>query len=213
MKFLLSPILIFLLHLPLSAQTFRPDLHHANSWQIENRKAETLTDSGKKAVRFDRNDGEGFLLLKDYVFSEGIIEFDVKGKNVLQQSFVGVTFHMQDFKSYDVVYFRPFNFMNPDTTRRPRSVQYASMPDYPWPKLRESFPGKYENKVNPVPNPDGWFHVKVAVKGKSIKVYVDHSTTPSLEVESLSKFSTGKIGLWAGPESDPSFANLEITPY
>ncbi|KAA0990069.1 family 16 glycoside hydrolase [Dyadobacter aurulentus] len=212
MKILLASCLIFLLHLHVSAQTIRPDLHKADLWETSNREVQTVTDGGKKAVKFNVNEKEGFMILKDYNFTNGTIEFDVKGKNVLQQSFVGVTFHFQDTKTQDVVYFRPFNFMNADTVRRPRSVQYASMPDYPWPKLRESFPGKYENKVNPVPNPDGWFHVKIIVAGKAIKVYVDHSPKPSLEVESLSKFTTGKIGLWAGPMSDPSFANFEITP-
>jgi hypothetical protein len=212
MKILLTFVTLLLGVFPAVAQTIRPDLHKSELWEITNRKVEKFTDGDKKAIKFDQNDDEGFMILKDYNFSEGTIEFDVKGKNVLQQSFVGVTFHMQDLKRSDVLYFRPFNFMNPDTIRRPRSVQYSSLPEYPWPKLRESFPGKYENKVNPVPNPDDWFHVKITVAGKSIKVYVENASTPSLEVESLSKFTTGKIGLWAGPLSDPSFANLEITP-
>ncbi|MCE6993037.1 family 16 glycoside hydrolase [Dyadobacter sp. CY323] len=211
MKFLLATILVFITSLPSLAQTIRPDLHDLNIWEVQNRKVEAFTDGDKKAIRFSVAEDEGFMLLKGYTFSEGSIEFDVKGKNVLQQSFIGVAFHVQDFKTNEVVYFRPFNFMNPDTVRRPRSVQYTSMPDNPWPKLRESFPGKYENKVNPVPNPDDWFHVRITVSGKLIKVYVDNSPTPSLEVESLSKFTTGKIALWAGPMSDPSFANFQIT--
>ena len=88
--------------------------------------------------------------------------------------------------------------MNPDTIRRPRSVQYMSLPDYPWPKLREATPGKYENKVTPVPNPDDWFHAKITVEGKNIKVYVNNSIKPSLEVEKLTQTTNGKVGLWFG---------------
>ncbi|NIJ55322.1 hypothetical protein [Dyadobacter arcticus] len=212
MKILLASLLVLLASLSGLSQTLRPDLHKPDLWEINNRKVETFTDGDKKAVRFDVAEEEGFMLLKDYTFSEGTIEFDAKGKNVLQQSFVGITFYVQDFKTNDVVYFRPFNFMNPDTVRRPRSVQYVSMPNYPWEKLRADSPGKYENRVNPVPNPDGWFHAKITVIGKSIKVYVNNSPKPSLEVETLGKFTSGKIGFWAGPMSDPSFANLEITP-
>jgi hypothetical protein len=68
------------------------------------------------------------LILSGIDFSNGVIEFDVKGKNVVQQSFVGVAFHHQDEKTFDAVYFRPFNFSNPDTARRRRAVQYISMP-------------------------------------------------------------------------------------
>src|SRR5215217_2961219 len=112
MKILLASCLIFLLHLHVSAQTFRPDLHKADLWEIQNREVQTVTDGGKKVVQFNANEKEGFMILKDYNFTNGTIEFDVKGKNVLQQSFVGVTFHFQDMKTQDVVYFRPFNFMN-----------------------------------------------------------------------------------------------------
>jgi hypothetical protein len=212
MKILLASLLVFAVTVPAVAQTIRPDLHKPDLWEINNRSVETFTDGDKKAVRFSVAKEDGFMILKGYTFSEGTIEFDVKGKNVLQQSFVGITFHGQDFKTHEVVYFRPFNFMNPDTVRRPRSVQYVSMPEHPWEKLRENFPGKYENRVSPVPDPSGWFHAKITVAGKSIKVYVNNSPKPSLEVESLGQFTSGQIGLWAGPLSDPSFANLEITP-
>ncbi len=87
------------------------------------------------------------MILKNPDFSNGAIKFDVKGKNVVQQSFVGFAFHRQDEKTYDAIYFRPFNFTSTDTARRLRSVQYISMPGYSWEKLRETFPGKYENKV------------------------------------------------------------------
>src|SRR5207253_5971231 len=137
--------------------------------------------------------------------------FDVKRKNVLQQSFVGFAFHVQDEKTYDAVYFRPFNFANPDTARRRRSVQYISAPAYPWEKLRESFPGKYENNVDPVPDPDGWFHAKIVVNGKHISVFVNNALKPSLEVEKLTNTTKGGIALWVGNNSGGSFANVTIT--
>ena len=84
------------------------------------------------------------------------------------------------------------------------------MPEYEWDKLREAFPGKYENKVNPVPNGDEWFHCKITVKDKVISVYVNNSTKPSLVVNKLTNSSKGKIGLWVENGSDASFANLEI---
>ena len=130
----------------------------------------------------------------------------------MQQSFVGFAFHIQDEKTYDAIYFRPFNFMNADTTRRWRAVQYISHPVYTWDKLRQDHPGKYENKVNPVPQPEGWFHVKIVVEGSDVKVFVNNAPTPSLAVKKIATVSKGQFGFWVGNGSDGSFANLVITP-
>lgn len=193
------------------AQVVKPDLQNLGELKVINRSAEALNEDDKKAIRISEAANEGFVILKGIEFSNGTIEFDVKGKNVVQQSFVGIAFHGQDEKTYDAVYFRPFNFVNPDTARRHRAVQYVSMPDYPWEKLRETFPGKYENKVNPVPDPDGWFHAKIIVNGKKVAVFVDNAATPCLEVEKLTNTSKGGVALWVGNNSGGSFANVSIT--
>src|SRR6266487_2108668 len=192
----------------LQAQTIKPDLQDLSKWNIINRKVEAVNEDGKKAIRFNEVPNDGLLILKGIEFSNGTIEFDVKGRNVVQQSFVGIAFHGQDEKTYDAVYLRPFNFMNPDTIRRPRSVQYVSMPEYPWEKLRETYAGKYENRVNPVPDPDGWFHVKIVVDGKKVSAFVNNAQSPSLQVEKLSNTKTGSLALWVGDNSGGSFANL-----
>ena len=195
----------------LQAQILKPELQDLSKWTTINRSVVAIDDNGKKAVRINEVPNDGQVILKGIQFSNGTIDVDIKGKNVLQQSFVGIAFHGIDEKTYDAIYFRPFNFMNVDTIRRWRAVQYISMPDYPWEKLREKFPGKYENKVNPVPDPDGWFHAKIVVDGKKITVYVNGAQTPRLEVEKLTSTTTGSIALWVGNNSGGSFANLVIT--
>src|SRR4051812_2448149 len=60
---------------------------------------------------------QGLYWLTGAGFSEGIIEVDLRGKNILLKSFLGIAFHGVDSSSYDVVYFRPFNFRNQDTVR------------------------------------------------------------------------------------------------
>lgn len=195
----------------LQAQTIKPDLQDISKWSIINRKAEAVNEDARKAVRLNELPNEGLLILKGIEFSNGTIEFDVKGRNVIQQSFVGIAFHEQGEKSYESVYFRPFNFANPDTTRRSHSVQYISMPDYPWEKLRETSPGKYENKVNPVPDPDGWFHAKIIVDGEKVSAFVNNAQSPTLLVERLNNTTTGGLALWVGNNSGGSFANLTIS--
>jgi hypothetical protein len=194
------------------AQQIKPNFQDLNKWNIINRTAVAVNEDGKNAIRINEVPNDGQMVLKGIEFSNGTIEVDIKGKNVLQQSFVGIAFHGVDDKTYDAIYFRPFNFMNADTVRRWRAVQYISVPDYPWEKLREKFPGKYENKVNPVPDPDGWFHVKIVVDGKKITTYVNDAQTPSLVVEKLTSTTTGMIALWVGNNSGGAFANLVIIP-
>ena len=186
----------------------KPDLKNSSLWIIYDKP----TPIWKDTIVVNKTEAEGMILLKDFEMANGTIEFDLKGQNLLQQSFIGIAFNVQNSKTYEHVYFRPFNFMNADTARRSRAVQYASLPDSPWPKLRESFPGKYENKVKPVPDPDGWFHAKVVIERPFIRVYVNNNTEPSLVIESLAPTRAGKVGLWTGPSTLGSFTNLVITP-
>jgi len=194
----------------LYSQTYKPDLQDKAQISTKGRSTKNIDVNGKKGLRIEEGEGSSVMILNDIIFSNGTVEFDCKGRNVIGQSFLGLAFHIQNDSTYDVLYFRPFNFSNPDTIRRWRAVQYVSLPGYEWDKLRKEFPGKYENKVNPVPNGDEWFHCKITVRDKQISVYVNNSTKPSLVVSKLTTTSKGKIGLWIENGSDANFANVEI---
>jgi hypothetical protein len=195
----------------LYSQAIEPDLQHETQWTLINRTATPIDNNGKKAISLNEMAANGMMLLKGTDFSNGIIELDIKGSNKFQQSFVGFAFHCQDAKTYEAVYFRPFNFKAEDALRRSHAVQYISMPDYDWEKLRNTFPGRYENKIAPAPGADDWFHVKIAVKGKQVAVFVNGDQQAALEVEKLSTNSNGGLALWVGNSSAGSFANLTIT--
>lgn len=152
---------------------------------------------------------KGVLWFKTFSFDEGVIDIDLRGKNVFLQSFLGIAFHGIDSLNYDVIYFRPFNFRHPDSLRRKWSVQYMSLPDYPYDKLRKDKPGIYENSVTPVPDPVDWFHARVVIKEQWITVYVNHNELPSLHVHLLNDWKGGKFGLWDDGLSG-DFANLRI---
>lgn len=162
-------------------------------------------------LKLDEKPGVGIVWFDAFRFSEGTIEFDVQGKDVLQQSFVGIAFHGQHDSIYDAVYFRPFNFKAADAVRKSHAVQYISMPGNDWPTLREKHPGQYEQPVSPTPDPNGWFHVKVVVKGNNIKVYVENSATPCLNVNKLNTRKEGLAGVWAGNSSGGAWRNLVIS--
>lgn len=153
----------------------------------------------------------GLLWLNGSQFGNGTIEFEVKGTAVQGQSFVGMAFHGQDNTTFDAVYFRPFNFLNPE--RKGHSVQYISLPGNDWQKLRGEFPGRYEDPVEPVPDPvNGWFHVRITVSYPNIKVYVNHASRPTMEVQQLSSRKQGRIGFWVGNGSEGWFRNLTVIP-
>jgi hypothetical protein len=52
-------------------------------------------------------------------------------------------------------------------------VQYISHPAYAWQKLRAERPGKYEQAVTPVPDPNGWFRARIAVASPKVSVFVE----------------------------------------
>jgi hypothetical protein len=78
--------------------------------------------------------------------------------------------------------------------------------------LRAEQPGKYEQAVNPVPDPSGWFHVRVVVASPKVSVFVGDAKEPSLVVNQLSDRKKGLVGLWAGNNSGGEFANFKIVP-
>jgi hypothetical protein len=179
---------------------------------VVNRSVSSLSDGTKKGVRLGEQPGDGVAYLQGIELTNGTIELDVKGKDVQQQSFVGVAFHGVDGTTYDAVYFRPFNFRAEDPARRVRAVQYISHPTYTWQKLRAEQPGKYEQAVNPVPDPNAWFHVRVVVASPNVSVFVADASGPSLVVNQLSDRKKGLVGLWVGNNSGGDFANLKIVP-
>ena len=209
-RFYLLTVLSFF-QFALFSQTIEPNLQDTTKWKVVNRTAESITENGKKVVRFNEVPGNGLMILKGSDFSNGTIELDIKVSNKFQQSFVGFAFHGQDQNTYDAVYFRPFNFKSEDALRRSHAVQYISMPGYDWEKLRNEFPGKYESKIDPAPGADDWFHVKIIVKGKRVTVFVNDAQQAALQVEKLNNNSKGRVGLWLGNNSGGSFANLKIT--
>jgi hypothetical protein len=185
-------------------------LSENNKIEVFNRKVSTFSENDKKGIRFSKNENDGIAWLKHVIFTNGIIEADIKGKDEFQESFVGIAFHGTDNNTLDAIYFRPFNFQSTDSVHKIHAVQYISQPDYPWEVLREKFNGKYEKAVVPSPSGNEWFHVKIIVKYPQITVFVNGNQEPCLSVEKLNNRTSGKIGLWVGNNSDGDFANLQI---
>ena len=179
---------------------------------VTNRTVSSLTDGTRLGLRLTEGPGEGAAYLEGVQFANGTIDLDIRGRDLQGQSFVGVAFHGVDSTTHEAIYFRPFNFLADDSTRRAHAVQYISQPTYTWQKLRTEHPGMYEKPVNPAPDPNGWFHARVVIAGSQVSVFVDGATEPSLVVTRLSDRTTGLVGFWVGNGSGGDFANLKIRP-
>jgi hypothetical protein len=177
-----------------------------------NRTVTRITDGARKGIRVSEAEGEFPIYFSGIDFTNGTIEFDVKGKDVQGASFVGVAFHGVDATTFDGIYFRPFNFKTTDQARVLRAVQYISHPAHPWQKLRADTPGRYEKPVNPVPDPNAWFHARVVVASPKVSVFVNDGKEPCLVVDQLSDRKKGLVGIWVGNGSGGDFANFKILP-
>lgn len=210
MKFRQSIVWLLFLALPIISFAQAPKAYDLQQLLKEKKFTFVLpkpfpkTDAGKQGISFT-----GIAWLNGVEFSTGTIEVDLRGQDFFQRSFIGIVFHGVDTATYDVVYFRPFNFQAEDPVRRIHAVQYMTLPDFPWHKLREEQNGIYEKAIDPAPKATDWFHAKIEVTAEEVKVYVNNATTPSLAVKKLNTHKKGKIGLWnEGLEGD--FANLVI---
>ena len=142
-------------------------------------------------------------------FKTGVIDVDLRGRNVDGESFLGMAFSGKDSNDLECLYFRPFNFRATDSLKKQHMVQYMSLPDHDWKLLRTTSPLVFEQGIQPPPDPNDWFHASIHVSNDSVQVFVNHSKVPSLSVRRFKNHTGDQIGLWCvGLPGD--FNNLEI---
>ena len=105
----------------LIAQTAKPydlqQLLKENKFTLFPPKPFPITDNGKQGIALS-----GVAWFKGVEFSTGTIELDLQGHDFFQNSFIGIAFHGVDSSTYDVIYFRPFNFQAEDPIRKIHAV-------------------------------------------------------------------------------------------
>jgi hypothetical protein len=171
----------------------------------------TPLQGDRRGIHVDAKEGPGVVWIEGSDLGDGTIEADVRGKDVMQQSFVGIAFHRKDDKTYEAVYLRPFNFRAKEPDRHQHAVQYISVPDYDWPRLRKEFPEEFENPVDASLVPTDWVHLRIVVKGAAVQVYAGKVQSPTLEVRKLGSTARGGVGLWVGNNSEGDFADVRVT--
>jgi hypothetical protein len=191
--------------------------------ELHNVKAEPATYLGRGAVRITDAGAEGLddasrlAIVPGSSFQDGTIEVNLTGDTAPDarpefRGFVGIAFRVTaDRSHFECFYLRPKNGRSEDQLQRNHSVQYISMPGFPWNKLRSETPGKYESYVDLVPGQ--WTQVKIQVSGSRARLYVNGAEQPVLIVNDLKQPSTnGSIALWVGPGTIAHFSELKVTP-
>ncbi|WP_343487107.1 hypothetical protein [Allomuricauda sp. d1] len=154
----------------------------------------------KSTMAVKSSNDEGFeILLKDFDFSVGTIEFDVELKG---RGFPGIKFHVDETTgNSETFYLRYFGTLNPISRN---TTQYAAVIDGVnlW-DLTDDYQAAatvFENQ---------WNHIKMVISKNQMKVYVNDMQRAALHVpvlEGLTK--SGKISL----SGNVIYANMKITP-
>lgn len=190
------------------------DLHKlvkTKGLEVYNRDLSLVNETNYQGIRLSKQYGEGIAWLKGNEFSTGTLEFDVRGENIKQHSFVGIAFHGVNDSTFDAIYLRPFQFKETNETLRSHGIQYISLPEFTWRQLRGKFPDVYEHAVDPAPDPNSWVRVRIEIKDTTITTYINNTVQPTLTVHKLTNIKTGKIGFYVADTSGGDFANLVIT--
>ena len=187
-----------------------------------NVKIESVNFKGRKALRVSDaapaglGDEGRLVVLSKTDFQDGVIEVDLTGEpgpNAGEgaRGFVGVAFRVApDQSRFECIYLRPTNGRADDQVRRNHSVQYISVPGFPWHMLRKDFPEKYETYVDVLPSE--WTKVKIDVRGEKARLYVNGVEQPTLLVNDLKQGqSKGAVALWIGTGTVAHFANVRIS--
>lgn len=182
----------------------------ADSVRYQNRQAIRLLESDKSRNTL------GLAIVNGVSLRDGSIEVDVAGKRGPyavpdDRGFIGVAFRVTaSADRFEYIYLRPDNGRAEDQVRRNHSTQYASHPDFPWPRLRKESPERYESYVDL--EPGVWTRMRVVVSGATARLFVHDVSQPALVVSDL-KLGAGEggIALWIGAGTEGFFSNLRVT--
>jgi hypothetical protein len=214
--------LLSAIHLSAQAQkTLALSLDSAAGLEIIGGKAEVTTYRGRQALKMvpavdqQSSDETVMAIVTASDFKNGTIEVEVAGSPRAgapadARGFIGVAFRLQNHGArYEDIYLRPTNGRADDQLRRNHSVQYESVPDFPWFRLRKENPGSYESYADL--DPGSWTRMKIVVSGNGARLYVNGAEQPSLVVNDLKLGeSHGQIALWAHCTTDAYFSNLIV---
>jgi hypothetical protein len=178
-----------------------------------------MSAAERQAAAAQGNSLEQLVVLDGAEFGDGVIEVELSGEAQTElfegaRGFVGIAFRVQpDLRTYDAFYLRPTNGRADDQLRRNHATQYISHPEWPWYRLRQEFPGKYESYVDLVPGE--WTRIRIEVHGEQARLYVHGGAQPVLIINDLKSGANGRgaIALWLDAGTIAHFRDLRLKPW
>jgi len=153
----------------------------AENWEFKPQTVEFLEYKARPAMKILTSSDQ--VILKDFNFSNGTIEYDMEP---LDPQFTSCYFRWKDLKECECFYFRTSAAGNPQAIY---AVQYAPYIDGVnlWDLM-------FHYQTNADFKRNEWNHVKLVVSGKQMRAYVNDLNTSVLEVPILeSNSSSGTL--------------------
>lgn len=148
-------------------------------------------------------------------FRNGSIEADVASflapdAPAYARGFIGLAFRIGDESRFEAIYLRPLNSRADDQVRRNHSIQYFSLPEHDFARLRRESPEKYESYVDITMGE--WIHMRIQVHRSEARLFVNNVREPSLIVTDLKLGSEqhGGVGYWIESGTVGLFRNLQV---
>lgn len=161
----------------------------------------------KQSLLLERTDVDDFACylayLKDYEFTNGIIEFDLFCPQD-NRAFFGFLFRLNTYNEedrYELFYFRAH------ISNQIRSVQYMPVNNgfEHWPDYLDFV----YNSIGEIPCNE-WIHVKADIEGPRAIVYVNDKEV--MTVDNLGRgLSSGSVGVWLGNTPKCYYADFKVT--
>ena len=174
-------------------------------WIRENRIGDAKIDDflGRRSLIIKRG---SHILHSGAEFAEGTIEFDVAPLD--NSRFIAIMFRREGFQNFENIYLRP------EHSGSYQALQYA--PVINGSSTWQLYP-EFNRTIN-IPK-NNWTHVRIDVRANTLKVFINKSTEPALEVERLRGIpEKGKVGFWSrvsetdSQEWATAFSNVSIKP-
>jgi len=162
-------------------------------WQLE--------PGGKIVEHLGRQSLAGAATLKDFIFENGVIEYDVAFTG--DRTFAGVDFRKKSDDNFEHFYIRPHK------SRFADALQYT--PVFNGMSSWQLYSGEGFTSVAVIPYNE-WLHVKLVIAGTQGRVYLGNSQEPALVITDLKQgVSKGALRVWVFPPFNAAFfSNFKV---
>lgn len=166
-------------------------------WEFQDGKVTFEEHKGVKAMKLAPRSGQ--VILKDVIFKDGIIEFDIEPSAA--EFGESIYFHRKDANEQEIVYLRMSRVGNKLANQ---GIQYC--PYFDGVNMWDMYPD-YQSPA--LAKAGEWNHMKLIISGKRLQVFLNHAPKPVLDIPELQGLAAeGSVAF----EGASYIANVQIKP-